>query len=105
MREQLISAFVLILVFAVNLLSGDLHTVKKREVFNVNKHTLPFKCNGGITLLSNKDETEIEIKSEKLLRILRRSRRKSVKKKIKKMGMRFAKVNGDCCSQIFQQQS
>merc|ERR1712126_518840 len=103
MREQLISAFVLILVFAVNLLSGDLHTVKKREVFNVNKHTLPFKCNGGITLLSNKDETEIEIRSEKLLRILRRSSRKSVKKKIKRIGMRYAKVTGDCCWKICDQ--
>ena len=61
------------------------------------------ECNGDITLLSNKDETEIEIKSEKLLRILRRSRRKSVKKKIKRIGMRFAKVTGDCCWKICDQ--
>ena len=57
-------------------------------------------CDGGITLLSDKDETEVEIKSEKLLRNSRRSGRNSVKKKIRRRGMRFAKVIGDCCWEI-----
>lgn len=56
-----------------------------------------------ITLLSDKDDTEIEIKSEKLIRRMRRSGRKPVKKKIRRRGMRFAKVTGDCCWEIREQ--
>ena len=60
-------------------------------------------CNGSVTLLSDKDESEIVIKSERLLRSIRRRGRKSVKKKIKRRGMRFAKVAGDCCWEIRDQ--
>ena len=64
---------------------------------------LPIDCNGSVTLLSDKDESEIVVKSERLLRSIRRSGRKSVKKKIKRRGMRFAKVAGDCCWEIRDQ--
>ena len=40
MKKQLISPILLFMVFAVKLIYGDLHTINKREIFNVNQNTL-----------------------------------------------------------------
>ena len=57
-------------------------------------------CDGWVTLLSNRDSTEIQVEAEKLHEKMRNSNNKSIKKKIKRKGMHFAKVNGDCCWEV-----
>ena len=58
------------------------------------------ECDGLLTLLSSKDEREFKVDSRHLLRRMRRHKRKNITKKIYRKGMRFARVNGDCCWEV-----
>ena len=53
-----------------------------------------------MTLLSNRNEREIEVDSKKLQASMRKQGKKNVKKKIPIRGMRFARVNGNCCWKV-----
>ena len=55
-------------------------------------------CFGWVTLLSDHNESEIHIDSNKLHPQF--MERKNKIKKIRKKGMRFAKVNGNCCWEV-----
>ena len=59
-------------------------------------------CAGWVTLLSNKNADEITIESKKLQKAMRKRRKgkKNVKRKIKQVGFRFAKINGNCCWKV-----
>ena len=46
------------------------------------------------------NEKEIRINSEKLQNIMKSRRRKSVTKKVKTPGIRFAKLEGSCCWEL-----
>ena len=63
------------------------------------------ECAGSITLLSSQDASELKIKSRNMYRVARKrsGHKKSVKRKIKKRGMRFAKVIGSCCWEVREQ--
>ena len=50
-----------------------------------------------MTLLSNRNENEVEIDAKKLQKASRNQRKENILRKIAMTGMRFAKVNGDCC--------
>ena len=55
-------------------------------------------CFGWVTLLSDHNESEVHIDSNKLHPQF--MKRKNKIKKIRKRGMRFAKVNGNCCWEV-----
>ena len=57
-------------------------------------------CKGWVTLLSPWNKGKIEISSRKLQRRMRKTRKTNIRKKIKARGMRFARVNGNCCWEL-----
>ena len=57
-------------------------------------------CKGWVTLLSPWNKGKIEISSRKLQRRMRKLGKTNIRKKIKARGMRFARVNGNCCWEL-----
>ena len=55
---------------------------------------------GWVTLLSNKDENEVQINAKRLQDAARSQGKDVVKRKIFQIGLRFVKVNGDCCWEV-----
>ena len=58
------------------------------------------ECKGWVTLLSPWNNGKIEISSRKLQRRMRKTGKTNIRKKIKIRGMRFARVNGNCCWEV-----
>ena len=57
-------------------------------------------CKGWVTLLSPWNKGKIEISSRKLQRRMRKTGKTNIRKKVKIRGMRFARVNGNCCWEV-----
>ena len=65
---------------------------------------LSLVCVGWVTLLSIRNEEEIQINAKRLQETARRQGKKSIKRKILDDGMRFARVMGNCCWQVEERQ-
>ena len=58
------------------------------------------ECEGWATLLSPWNKGKIEVKSRKLQRRMKKRGRRNCRKKVTARGMRFIKVNGNCCWEV-----
>ena len=85
--------FIYMNVFYINIVSIPLFKVSAWLIMYLD-------CKGWVTLLSSKNQREFKVDSRRLLRSMRRHNRKSITKRISRRGMRFAKVNGDCCWEV-----
>jgi hypothetical protein len=104
---NLILSSIGVILFVILLTCPNLeaHNIRKRAVVAVSQRRMKFECAGSITLLSSQDASEIKIKSRSMYRVARKrnGNKKSVKRKIKRRGMRFAKVIGNCCWEVREQ--
>lgn len=87
-----------VFLYSAELVLSYVHAIQKRETVAVNRNISSHGCFGWVTLLSDYNALEIRIDSNKLHPHF--IERKNKIKKIRRKGMRFAKVNGNCCWEV-----
>jgi len=100
MYKSIILALTLCIVFTLKLGRTEIYNVHRRKSADNLQALQIYDCKGWVTLLSPWNKGKIEISSRKLQRRMRRSGRSNIRKKVTARGMRFARVNGNCCWEV-----
>jgi len=100
MYKSVLLTLLLCIVFTTKSGRSEIYNVNRRKIADDHQSLQIFDCKGWVTLLSPWNKGKIEISSRKLQRRMRKTGKTNIRKKVKVRGMRFARVNGNCCWEV-----